>query len=114
MSDDQKIHDLIESAKAKLTVAEFGALWNVARDDGLAEGLAQGFQAIIGAATIVEVDPSKCPNPWHKTAPARARMICPECPPVGPLSAQDTFPKLAANAAYGQQRCIFENCTDCK
>lgn len=22
----------------------------------------------------------QCPNDWHRTAPARARVLCPECP----------------------------------
>lgn len=22
----------------------------------------------------------RCPNPWHRSAPARAELTCPECP----------------------------------
>jgi hypothetical protein len=121
-SSDERIQALIESVKAKLTVAEFGALWNVARDDGLTEGLAAGFAAITDAAietqmVVVAVDPTRCPNPWHQTAPARMREACPECPPVAaPVD------KLAANSAYGKaaadhpwpQPCIFEHCPVCR
>jgi hypothetical protein len=118
---DESIQALIESAKAKLTVAEYNAVWNVARDEGLTEGLAAGFAALAGAVIemTVEVDPSKCANEWHRTAPRRMREVCPECPPVAVASTVDH--KLAANSAYGKsaahpwpQPCIFENCTVCK
>jgi len=34
--------------------------------------------------TFPDVPP--CANPWHKSAPARARMDCPECPNPRPAS----------------------------
>lgn len=26
----------------------------------------------------------QCPNPWHRSAPARAELTCPECPKPAP------------------------------
>lgn len=32
--------------------------------------------------SVVFVDPTQCPNPWHASAPARMRIACSECPTV--------------------------------
>jgi hypothetical protein len=57
------------------------------------------------AALVAQMDEAhegttrRCPNEWHRSAPARARMLCPECPSPFTL----TEAEIEANAAQSER-----------
>ncbi|MEV4122913.1 hypothetical protein [Micromonospora sp. NPDC049645] len=80
--------------------------------DGQTTGAAMFFgAAAVRAAAVSAAVSEGCPNPWHGTAPARASMVCPECP--GEVAAA-TEAAAAAGFAVGDLVLVGSGANVCR